>query len=496
MIEKQKYYVFDLNYNERSSFLSLKKVKGEMPADEAEVVKRIVASAGDLNNALNHGQSVALREISALRLAFARQMGHKEKWEYTKKATQCDNLLTALEKRVGADPKSMTGDEATPELSSAGTPLSGVRRATRAESPQKNSEAAKVSPLPPSTRKSSPSSLLTSSRENWKFANIPKSRRIQTLAVSMFLFFTGVPFAIVLTILLCLNWITLPLMVVYFLFIFLKPMKHPITKWDKYVKANFWQHYRDYFPVRLVVPKAVKQKVSASRNYMFIYHPHGVHSFGAIVNFGSEVNNVSEIFPGVTIHAQTLKANFYIPFWRELFRWGGCGDASASCIKNTLRSGPGQSICLVVGGAEESLLSSPLSNDLTLGKRKGFVKIALETGSPLVPTYGFGETNVYHNLADGRPRLQKWLKWAQKKIGFAIPLIHGRGYFNYHFGILPHRHPINVVVGLPIDVQKIEKPTQADIDKLHAKYVEALIALYKENKDVYDVKASEMRIVG
>lgn len=141
-------------------------------------------------------------------------------------------------------------------------------------------------------------------------------------------------------------------------------------------------------------------------------------------------------------------------------------------------------------------MSSPNSYKLTLDKRRGFVKIALETGSPLVPVFGFGETNTYGNHADGNPKLQKLMKVMQKKMGFALPLIKGRGWFNYNFGPLPHRRQVVTVVGMPLNVPKIEKPTKADLDLWHGKYVERLMDLYHSNKHVYDVtNKSEPRIV-
>ena len=76
-----------------------------------------------------------------------------------------------------------------------------------------------------------------------------------------------------------------------------------------------------------------------------------------------------------------------------------------------------------------------------------------------------------------------------------MPLIKGRGYFNYHFGILPHRRPIVCVVGAPIEIPTIAKPTQEDIDKWHGVYVEALKELYNDNKDVYDLSATGLRLV-
>lgn len=87
----------------------------------------------------------------------------------------------------------------------------------------------------------------------------------------------------------------------------------------------------------------------------------------------------------------------------------------------------GNSIMLVPGGAQESLLATTGRNELVLEKRRGFVKLALLTGASLVPVYSFGETDVFETvqLAEGSwmANLQLWL---QKKLGFAIPLMFGR----------------------------------------------------------------------
>ncbi len=72
-------------------------------------------------------------------------------------------------------------------------------------------------------------------------------------------------------------------------------------------------------------------------------------------------------------------------------------------------------------------------------------------------------------------------KWTS--IGF--PIIWGRGIINYTFGALPRRIPINVVVGKPIEVFKIEKPTDAQVDDLHTRYINELIKLFEANKAKY-----------
>jgi 2-acylglycerol O-acyltransferase 2 len=414
----------------------------------SNTVGKILESAGHLKMLLAKGKSVSRREVCDLRDAFDKLHEHMEPYEYSKKATQCDNLLKQLTEQVMGDANAATGD------------MEGHDK-----------------------------------KENWKFMNIPGRRRLQTLIVSLFLFFTGVPFFLILTALLIFNWFTFPLMVVYGAYMLLSRPKHPLRKQSWYVNGGFWKHYSDYFPIRLVVPKSVRQKFSDKKNYVFAYHPHGVHTFGAMVNFGADANGLSQMLPGIKVHVQTLSLNFWIPFWREFFFFGGCGDASAGCIRKTLRAGPGESVLLVVGGAEESLMSMPGTNELTLTKRKGFVKLALEAGAPLVPVYAFGETNVYDNLAAGKPKLQKFLLSMQKKLGFALPLIHGRGYFNYHFGILPHRRPIVVVVGAPLELPKLSQPSSEDVEKWHRKYVETLTALYLENKDAYDLNSTGLKIV-
>jgi 1-acyl-sn-glycerol-3-phosphate acyltransferase len=50
---------------------------------------------------------------------------------------------------------------------------------------------------------------------------------------------------------------------------------------------------------------------------------------------------------------------------------------------------------LVVGGTAESLYVRPHTMDLVLKRRKGFVRIAAETGASLVPVICFGENDLF-----------------------------------------------------------------------------------------------------
>jgi len=63
-----------------------------------------------------------------------------------------------------------------------------------------------------------------------------------------------------------------------------------------------------------------------------------------------------------------------------------------------------------------------------LAKRKGFVRIALQTGAKLVPVIGFGENDLYDVKEPGPMRL--WLqRWAKTLFGFTLPNPVGLGLF-------------------------------------------------------------------
>ena len=86
--------------------------------------------------------------------------------------------------------------------------------------------------------------------------------------------------------------------------------------------------------------------------------------------------------------------------------------------------------------------------------RKGFIKIALQHGAQLVPTFSFGEAYIY-NIRSTQPGT--WIYTLQERfknmVGFAPVLFMGRGLFQYSFGLIPHRKPVNIVVGEPIQVK-------------------------------------------
>jgi len=318
----------------------------------------------------------------------------------------------------------------------------------------------------------------------WAPLNIPPTRRLQTLTVLIFLI---LQISLLFISFWALLLFPLPMLMYlgYIFFIDVAPHSPKGRKSDWVRKLKFFVHFKNYFPIEL--HKTVD--LDSSKNYIFGYHPQGIISIGAFTSFGTEALNVSQLFPGIDIRVCTLPAQFWTPFWREMILAMGLRSSSFTSCVSGIHNGPGSSILLVIGGAQESLYSKPGTADLCLLKRKGFVKVALTTGASLVPVFGFGETDLWNQLPNPEGSvLRKFQDLMKQLITFTFPLINGRGIFQYGWGLMPQRRPIHVVVGRPVDIPYAYSPSDITpelIDKYHKEYVNALTELYNQHKDTY-----------
>lgn len=110
----------------------------------------------------------------------------------------------------------------------------------------------------------------------------------------------------------------------------------------------------------------------------------------------TEACDASEKLGGIDYRAITVSANFKLPFWRDLILACGIVDASRSSVAGIIQRGI--SPLIVVGGALEALDARPGSVNLTLKRRKGFIRMALRHGCPLVPVYAFGENELFDQV--------------------------------------------------------------------------------------------------
>jgi len=252
--------------------------------------------------------------------------------------------------------------------------------------------------------------------------------------------------------------------------------------WEKWRRYKCWNYFRDYFPMSLVKTA----NLDPDKNYVFGYHPHGVISMGMFSNFLTEATGFSEHFPGIKMHVMALNTVVRIPFSREMLMWCGTCSANKESCEYVLSKPAGNGILIAVGGAQEALDAHPKTLTLTISSRFGFVKVALKNGASLVPIIAFGENDLFQQVSNPKGSFFRNLQdTMQKTLGFSVPLIYGRGIFNYDFGLLPHRRPVICVVGEPVPCPKIKDPTEQQTQEHHSRYLKALQELYDNNKDKY-----------
>nr|XP_046178809.1 2-acylglycerol O-acyltransferase 2-A-like [Oncorhynchus gorbuscha] len=325
---------------------------------------------------------------------------------------------------------------------------------------------------------------------NIQFAptDLPLSRRLQTASVLQWVFsFLGLaPSCIVLFFVLMFTrfWLVSVLYACWWFIDWETPSKGG-NRVHFLSNLRVWDYMRDYFPVKLV--KTVD--LDPRQNYILGFHPHGILVAGAFTNFCTYATGFRKLFPGLDSFLLMLPLWFRAPFFRDYIMMAGLIPSDKESASYLLRrQGGGNAVVIAVGGAPEALDARPGTFTILLANKKGFIKLAMEHGAHLVPVFSFGENELFDQVENSRGT---WIRLIQDKLqsfmGISLPLFHARGVFQYSYGIMPYRKPINTVVGRPIRVEKNEKPTVEELDALHQLYTEELSQLFEEHKGKYGV---------
>ncbi|KIH67136.1 diacylglycerol acyltransferase [Ancylostoma duodenale] len=268
--------------------------------------------------------------------------------------------------------------------------------------------------------------------------NIPWERRLQTLgAIHFFMVSLLIPVVTMLLPIYMLFTCLWPVLLAYSIWLYYDwdSPKRGAYRSTWFMRQRIHNWYANYFPVKL----HKTEELNPDENYLIGSHPHGIISMAAFVNFATNGTGILEMFPDIEFHLCTLVGQFYTPFRRE---WGllhGMIDCSRESLTHVLS-----------------------------GKK---------ADNPKGSTIRMIQTTLKNVL------------------GISPPIFHGRGVFNYNFGLLPFRKPINTVLGAPIKVTKTANPTQEQIDELHKTYIMKLQELFESNKTKYGVPAQAQLVL-
>lgn len=184
---------------------------------------------------------------------------------------------------------------------------------------------------------------------------------------------------------------------------------------------------------------------------------HGVIPYHGFL-FAKELIQKRHIYP------RGLGAGFLfsIPFVRDFFLKGGAVNANPRNAIALLKQG--NCVMLAPGGIYEGLICQPGMKRIPWERRTGFVRLAVESKVPIIPTYCDGINNVYFN---SRFLLKLRIKILEAT-RFSIPLFWG-------IGLLPLPKKLIHYVGRPLSTRPIKgESVESCIRRVHHLVMETM----------------------
>ena len=284
-----------------------------------------------------------------------------------------------------------------------------------------------------------------------------------------------------------------------------------------------------YFPMRCILEDDTILDLQADTGLILGGLPHGLFPIGMLV-----LSICGFALPFRALRGATASAILRLPIWRQVLRWNGGIDVSRESITTALAEKSNVVVAMDGIGnavqaqhslshghrrlARDSLITARVSPRLTLPqsplrspvppshfraagmfaccpphsfkdqreaylirRRKGLCRIALETGSPLVPFVMFGNTKCVAPVADPfgvmeflSRRLGVSLIWASGRCGLPVP----------------HRTPVTIVIGRPLAIPTTRPaadgsvPTEEQVSTMHAQLVSEMTRMYERWQDV------------
>lgn len=132
------------------------------------------------------------------------------------------------------------------------------------------------------------------------------------------------------------------------------------------------------------------------------------------------------------VFALAASAVFMLPFYKHFMTWIGAAPASRKNLAKLLSMG---SVAVIVGGIAEMFMVRKDREEILLRGRRGLMRTAIETRTPIVPVYFLGGSQV---LSFGPSCFKPLSRRLRTSIGFVF----GR------LGLpIPRQKPIHMVSG-------------------------------------------------
>jgi len=236
--------------------------------------------------------------------------------------------------------------------------------------------------------------------------------------------------------------------------------------------CSLWRHYFATVPLKVISQLRAHESSEPPPPYICVAHPHSAMAMARMVHTAG----LEEAVGVAPVRSLAARGVFFVPLLREMSLASGSIDASREVAQAVLRKG--QTIAVVPGGVREMYESRKPGVRVVLARRRGFVRLALGAGATLVPVVVFNEREMYR-----LPRVvPECVEDFMRRVWFPMPLIVGR-WGTWFPGVIHRKGGLGIVIGKGIEVKASDD--DADVEKVHRRYVQALIGLFEEYKEEF-----------
>lgn len=211
--------------------------------------------------------------------------------------------------------------------------------------------------------------------------------------------------------------------------------------------------------------------------------PHGAFGIGFfLLHFHRLVDDAR--FQKFRCYAGGASVLFMVPLLRELLLLLHVREASRRTLDALLTSG--NSVALNPGGLWEQVHTTHEEEAIHLQPKLGFIRLAMRHGVPILPSYGFGENQLYRS-APGAAATLPLRRWLAEHARVGLPAVRGR--FGSMFPFPTHH---TFVVGRPIGVGPPNPaPTPAEIEEVLERWKVEMHRIFDEHKHLLPAEVAK-----
>lgn len=216
--------------------------------------------------------------------------------------------------------------------------------------------------------------------------------------------------------------------------------------------------------------------------------PHGIFPFA--LAFAALPERAAAAFGEFRPVVATATSLF--PFVRTFLAWIGAVDASRAAVDKALSGGA--RIGLAPGGIAEMFegypkpMTHPDDEYAILKERKGFIRMAIKHGVPVIPVYCFGATKMLNRL-----QLPSIVENISKLLRISFCIFFGR------WGLpIPFRTKLLYVMGktlFPPVASQDDSVFRQQVEEMHVRFCQELRRIFERHKGGYGWEDKTLRLV-